>query len=211
MNGKGVIGGFEDSFEKGTGAVASVVKQTVKDFTSTTKGQITGSAGQSSIGPGSQAANHMGSSDHGTNEHSTSSSQHNTNQSQKSDQERVDFLRDLYGKKDSAKQNNDGSSNNSNTSKTNLVKEALGMSTDPNHGKTPEEIAKLAALRNQLHQRYYQELTTPKQKEISVTEKLEREEQMEQLEAFEKDKKKPNPLPATVRQGTGESVVGVSG
>lgn len=198
-----IVGGFEDVIEKGQSAVTQAAKQTVKDFAGSAKGQITG--GSSSLG--AQSAGHSA-GDQGTNEHGASASSQNSGQSQKSDEDRIKFLQDLYGK------SNHGSNSNtshSDDSKTGAIKQALGMPSDPNAGKTPEEIAKLAALRNQLHAKYYQELTTPKQPEVSVTEKLEREEQIERMDAFEKQKKKPTPINPTMKQGTAESVVGVSG
>jgi hypothetical protein len=78
--------------------------------------------------------------------------------------------------------------------------------------KTPEEMAKMQALRNQLHGEYYQQLTKPQQQEEeTVVDKLEREDQEKKMSDLETDKEKPPPLPATTKQGTGENVVGVSG
>lgn len=204
-----VIGGLEEAFEKGQGAVIAGVKQTAKDFTASAKGQITGGSTTASSSSSHQQPSH-GASDHGTNEHGANPQQHSDPAAtQKSDQERVDFLRDLYGGKSHGDKKD---APHSDSSKTDMVKQALGLpQSDPNKGKSPEEVAKLAALRNQLHANYYQELTTPKQKEVTVTEKLEREEQIERMDAFEKDKKKPKPINPTMKQGTAESVVGVSG
>lgn len=204
MSNNRVIGGFEDAIERGQSAVTQAAKQTVKDFAGSAKGQLTGSAGQSFASQIGQSTD-----DHGTSEAASGASSQNSGQPQKSDEDRVKFLQDLYGKSDHG-----GKSNNthSDDSKTGAIKQALGISADPNAGKSPEELAKLAALRNQLHAKYYQELTTPKQREVSVTEKLEREEQIERMDAFEKDKKKPTAaINPTMKQGTAESVVGVSG
>ncbi len=68
-------------------------------------------------------------------------------------------------------------------------------------------------MRNTLHQEYYQTLTNPaKPAEENVTEKLEREEQEKQLADLKVQNKKPAPLVnPTMKQGTAESVVGVSG
>ena len=95
----------------------------------------------------------------------------------------------------------------------NPVATALGViQKDPNEGKTPEEIAKIEALRQQLHKDYYESLTrSRKPDEEHVTEKLEREDEEEKMSELEVQKKKPPPLPATVKRGTGETVVGVSG
>jgi hypothetical protein len=89
------------------------------------------------------------------------------------------------------------------------IKTAMGISPSQ---KSPEDEAKIAALEKELHAAYYRELTEPsRQPEETVQEKLEREEQEAKFEEFEKEKKKPSKLPATVKQGTGENVVGVSG
>ncbi len=166
--------------ERGQSSVKKAGKQTVSDFVQTTKGQITGlSSG----------------SDQGTNEQANSVQ---TAQQQMTDKDRVEFLRNLYGKSDNSSKTKSQGSNPPQKS--------------PNVGKTPEELAKIEALRKQLHGDYYQSLTNPaKPQEETVTEKLEREDEKEKMELWEKDKKKPPPLPATVKQGTGESVVGVSG
>ena len=127
-----------------------------------------------------------------------------------SDQDRVEFLRNLYGKKNDGSKNVSGGTNQP----QNPIQNALGIpTTDPNAGKTPEEIAKLHALRNQLHSDYYQNLVNPpKPKEEPVTEKLEKEKQMEALELEQKEKEKPDPL-QNVKTGTGEKgiSIGVSG
>lgn len=92
------------------------------------------------------------------------------------------------------------------------VTTAMGLPDILNDKKTPEEEAKIEALRGQLHGEYYQKLTRPQQQEEeTVVDKLEREDQEKKLADLEESKKKPPPLPATTKQGTGENVVGVSG
>jgi hypothetical protein len=194
-----MIGGFEDAVERGQSAVKKSAKQTASDFGSTVKGQITGS--QNTV-PTDNSGN-------GTNEQA-SAGQNQQQDPQMTDADRVEFLKNLYGKSDhSSKTKNDKPKLNN----SGPITQVLGVpQKDPNEGKTPEEIAKIQALRSQLHQDYYQEtFNRPKPKEESVTEKLEREEQTKQFEDLEEKKKKPAPLPATVKQGTGESVVGISG
>jgi len=200
-----VVGAFEDTFESGKSSVATAIKQTAKDFTTSAKGQITGGSTSASLPHQSPASSH-GKSDHGTNEHGAGNQNSQQATDPKTDEERKQFLRDLYGGGGHGEKSN----SHSDSSKTGVVKQALGIFDDPNKGLSPEEIAKLTALRNQLHSNYYRDLITPQQREVSVTEKLEREDQMEKIDAFEKQKKKPNPL-QNVKQGTGESVVGASG
>ena len=93
------------------------------------------------------------------------------------------------------------------------VTTAMGLPDILSSGvKTPEEEAKMEALRGQLHGEYYRKLTKPQQQaEETVVDKLEREDQEKKMEDIETQKEKPPPLPATVKQGTGENIVGVSG
>lgn len=202
-----VVGGFEDTFESAQSSVATAVKQTAKDFTATTKGQITGGSTASTPQANGHQPSHGG-NDHGTNE-SAAAGQHQNDPaaSQKSDQERIDFLRDLYGKSDH------GAKAQNPEHKSVSVKDALGVpESDPNKNLSPEEKMKLEALRAKIHnEKYYQPLINrPQQKDEPVTEKLEREDRMEAIEEQKKQEKKPGPL-QMVKQGTAESVVGVSG
>lgn len=195
-----MIGGFEDAVERGQSVIKKSAKQSANDFATSVKGQVTGNQ---TTTPSDSAGN-------GTNEQAASDQNQQQNP-QMTDADRVEFLKNLYGKSDhGSKTKNDKSKPDNNSGS---VKQALGIpQKDPNEGKTSEEIAKIQALRNQLHSDYYQNtFNKPKPKEETVTEKIEREEQMKQFEDLEKEKKKPAPLPATVKQGTGESVVGISG
>jgi len=212
MSSNRVVGGFEDSFERASGAVTSAAKQTIKDFTNTTKGQITGSQG-SPQAPNDHGSNEHGVSantptpkvtDKGSNDHGNTDS--GSGNDGMTDDERKDFLSKLYGgsEKKPEPEKKQGAS----------VSDVLGITQkDPNKGKSPEDIAKMNALRQRLHSvKYYQPLVNrPKPQEEPVADKLEREEQEAKFDELEKQKKKPAPLPATVKQGTGESVVGVSG
>ncbi len=201
-----VIGGFEDAFESGSSSVATAVKQTAKDFTASAKGQITG--GSTASSPVSQSQPKQGGG-YGTNEHSAQQNSQSANQlaSPKSDEEREKFLRDLYGGGGHSEKSN---SSHSDSGKTGLVKGALGI--DSNKGLSPEDEARKSAAWARFHnEEYYQPLINrQKPKEEPVTEKLERENQMEAIAEQKKQDKKPGPL-SQVKQGTGESVVGVSG
>ncbi|EKD86337.1 MAG: hypothetical protein ACD_37C00350G0001 [uncultured bacterium] len=196
------IGGFEEIVEAGKSSVQNVQKsaaQGVKKFASAAVGQVTGKT------PNAQ--------DPGTNEAANAAAQ-----KQMSDDQAKQFLKDLYGTPDKDSQNDKKSLDPkkqtppASTNPQNPLAQAVGLNPkDSNVGKSPEELAKIEALRQQLHGDYYQSLITPKdQEEETVTEKLDREKQEEEIELWEKDKKKPDPL-ANVKQGTGESVVGVSG
>jgi hypothetical protein len=194
------IGGFEDVIETGRSTAQNIKKSATAgavNFAKTTTGQITGS--QASVTP---------QNDQGTNEAATAA------QKQMSDDQAKQFLKDLYGptKPQGGDIKNSGNKPAAQNSNQSLIQQVAGITPkNPNEGKKPEEIAKMQSLRNTLHQEYYQNLTNPqKPKEESITEKLENEKQLEQLEEVEKEKKKPDPL-ATVKKGTGETMVGVSG
>ncbi|GEM_PF-2202192 len=221
----GQIGSFEDIGEKGQSAVRSTAKSTkqgVQNFAKAAATQITGS--QSGAPQ----------NDQGTNEASSTAAQQ-----QMSDADAKKFLQDLYGvgKKPGQQATQiDPSQKPPAPTQKQTIKTALGIpesAAAPQESpptakqtitgamgipeavtdqKTPEELAKIEALRQQLHGQYYQDLTNPqKAPEENVTEKLEREDEEKKMADLETDKEKPPPLPATVKQGTGENVVGVSG
>ncbi|MBI4089157.1 MAG: hypothetical protein HY424_00440 [Candidatus Levybacteria bacterium] len=106
-----------------------------------------------------------------------------------SDEERIKFLKDLYGKSDISK---DGGS-------------------DP--GKTPEEQKKLLELRNQLHkENYYDPTFNPvKKQEERPAEKVENEKKQEMQELQEKETKKPPPLAVQRAQKKTEMFPGSGG
>lgn len=86
-------------------------------------------------------------------------------------------------------------------------------SPQPPQEKTPEELQKLADLRQKLHQEtYYQPLVNPpKPQEERPVEKVEREKMEELQEVQKKEEKKPPPLPPSARPGTVERKLGISG
>lgn len=189
------LGMFEDAIESGTTTVKKVAKQTVSDLTKSAKGQVAGN---------SQANDQA--SDQGTNEQGASN--------QMTDDQRVQFLKDLYGKSDKtqAKKQNDDKSGASRAVSQNTTQKVLGISpSDPNKNLTPEELTKLESLRSQLHGSYYEDLiNSQKPAEEPVAEKLEREEQEEGWELQKKEKEKPPPLAVANAQKT-ERNPGVSG
>lgn len=79
--------------------------------------------------------------------------------------------------------------------------------------KSPEELQKLAGLRQKLHEEtYYQPLVNPpKPQEERPLEKVEREEMEELQEKQDKQAKKPPPLSPSARPGTVERKMGISG
>lgn len=200
VNRNNVIGGFEDSIEKGQSTLTKSVKNNINDSAKSVKGQLLGASDSSQKATADQGTNEVG------------SAATDPNQSQMTDEERKEFLSNLYGKNDNSPKNTGGDGKKPQKG-AGSVKQALGIpQNDPNKGKTPEEIAKIEALRKQLHSDYYQDLLNKsKTKEEPVAEKLEREEEEQKMAELDEKKKKPSELPKTVKQGTAESTVGVAG
>lgn len=198
--------GFGEILEKGQNTVGNAVKKTASDFASTAKSQITGSVTTSKPSSQHSAANPQmpkPSTEHGSGGESSA-------QKFADDQNREQFLKDLYGAKDSKK--TDSAKDSVSSQISNLANQITGhTATDSNSGKSPEEIAKIQALRSQLHSDYYRSVVNrPKQEEERTAEKVEREVEEEKFAELQKKKEKPDPL-ATVKRGTGETMVGASG
>ena len=224
-----IIGGFEDSFEKGKANLSDSTKKTTSDFAKTTKNQLIGGGNSNSnsvVGDGlasnafDQQAGETAmpkASDQGTNEMASAAvNNQNNNSDQKSDEERIKFLRDLYGTDGSTSSNSKNEKKDNNKKKNNSsdVKQAFGfLEKDPHEGMTPEEAARYEAAKRQLHGDYYQDfLEKTKTKEPSVMDKLEHEEQEERMKEFEmQQKEEKRKLPVTVKQGTAETAIGTVG
>jgi hypothetical protein len=196
-----MIGSFEDAIERGQTSIKKSAVNTASDFGKSTKQQITGSSSQQPAG------------DQGTNEAGTSPQA--SDQPQMTDEERVEFLSDLYGKNNSNnKANSSGATDPGKSQKgAGDVSQALGVpQKDQYEGKTPEEIAQIKALENRLHSEYYQNLVN-RPKEEPVAEKLEREEEEQKMADLNEENKKPKGSinPQMVKQGTGERVLSTVG
>lgn len=178
-----MMGGFEDIFEKGQSAASDAVKKAVTDTANSAKGQILGGQASTSGAP----------SDHGSNEAGNSTQ----NQPQMSDEERVRYLKDLYGPSVSKSGKTESKPNVS-------IKDALGL--PELNKKSPEEEAKEEAVKQQLHQEYFRSLTARPRHEESVVDKLEREDHETQMAELESKKDKPTPINPSVKTGTGETV-----
>lgn len=136
----------------------------------------------------------------------------------KSDEERVKFLKDLYGpfkspenKSDKAKQPVDQTS--ANPLATAVENKKASEFQEQIKDKSPEEQKKLMELRNQLHkENYYDPTFNPvKKQEERPVEKIEKEKKMEALELEEKNKKKPPPLAIVREQNKAEQFRGAAG
>ena len=115
-----------------------------------------------------------------------------------SDNERIKFLRDLYGKTDMSKDGED-------KKPTEFEKQIAGES--------PEKQKQLLELRQKLHkEEYYDPTFNPvKKQEERPAEKVENEKKMEMQELEEKDAKKPPPLAVVREQNKAEMFRGASG
>ena len=194
----GMIG---EMLERGQSTVKNATKsakQGAQNFARTGLGQVTGLQT-----PAPQQ------SDQGTNEQANAAAQ---NQQKMSDEEAKKFLQDLYGSPDK-KSDPDKSKTQGTQNPQNPIAQAVGATPkNPNKGKSPEELAKIEALRQQLHGDYYQTLVNPqKPQEEPVTEKLEREGQEEKMTELETEKKKPPPIAVQKVQQSAEKFRGVSG
>jgi len=125
----------------------------------------------------------------------------------KSDEERVKFLRDLYG---SAEQNpSETKKDNSQPLQNKKPSEFQEQIKD----KSPEEQKKLLELRNQLHkENYYDSTFNPvKKQEERPAEKVEEEKKVEMQELQQKEAKKPPPLAVVRERNKTETFRGAAG
>jgi hypothetical protein len=125
-------------------------------------------------------------------------SKQNQKQGWKSDEERIQFLKGLYGKTDTSKNVNQ-TDKSAPFAKASVVK--------------PEEQKKLIELRNQLHkENYYDPTFNPsKKQEERPAEKVENEKKQEMMELQQKDAKKPPPLAVVREQNKAEMFRGAAG
>jgi hypothetical protein len=116
-----------------------------------------------------------------------------------SNEERIKFLKDLYGKTDMSK---DGASDK----KPSEFREQIAE-------KTPEEQKKLIELRNQLHkENYYDPTFNPvKKQEERPAEKVENEKKQEMMDLQKKEADKPQPIAVVREQNKAEQFRGAAG
>ena len=132
------------------------------------------------------------------------------NQPQKqwqSDEERMKFLKDLYGsaKQNSSEPKKDNVQSPQNKKPTEFEKKIAD--------KSPEEQKALLELRRDLHKEVYYDPTfnPPKKQEERPAEKVEGEKKQEMQELQQKEDKKPPPLAVQREQNKAEMFRGVSG
>lgn len=121
----------------------------------------------------------------------------------KSDEERVKFLRDLYG---SAGQASSADSPGQSVSSVKSSADAKAMADK-------EEQKKIIELRNQLHKENYYDPTfnRPQKQEERPAEKVENEKKKEMVDLQKKEDKKPQPLAVVREQNKTEMFRGASG
>lgn len=145
----------------------------------------------------------------------------------KSDEDRVKFLKDLYGTsqpspeasvdKSSGKADQNKKTEVSQTSANPLVKSVenkqLTEFQEQIKDKSPEEQKQLMELRNQLHREvYYDPLVNPsRQQEERPAEKVENEKKQEMMDLQEKEAKKPQPIAVVREQNKAEQFRGAAG
>ncbi|MDO8583391.1 MAG: hypothetical protein Q7R51_02580 [bacterium] len=126
-----------------------------------------------------------------------------------SDDERIKFLKDLYGSRDMSK---DGAEEKNPTTGSGQAKKPTEFE-EQIADKTPEEQKELAQLRQQLHKQvYYDPTFNPvKQQEERPAEKVENEKKKEMMDLQQKEDKKPQPLAVTREQNKAEQFRGAAG
>ncbi len=125
-----------------------------------------------------------------------------------SDEERIKFLRDLYGKSDMSQDGSLTPNKNANPPdrKPTEFQEQIA-------DKSPEEQKELMDLRNQLHREVYYDPTFNPQKKQDErpAEKVENEKKKEMVDLQKKEEKKPPPLAVVREQNKTEMFRGASG
>jgi hypothetical protein len=139
----------------------------------------------------------------------------------KSDEERIKFLKDLYGvdsktAQEPAKQASSAKQNSQDMTKGNaqaVQDKKPSEFQEQIKDKTPEEQKKLIELRNQLHRDFYYDPTfnPVKKQEERPAEKVENEKKKETMDLQEKDAKKPPPLAVVREQNKAEMFRGAAG
>jgi hypothetical protein len=141
-----------------------------------------------------------------------------------SDEERVKFLKDLYGVSEGDSSGKENASEKKQevekTSANPLVKseenKRLSEFQEEIADKSPEEQKKLMELRNQLHKDFYYDPTfnqknPPAGEEERPAEKIELEKKQEMMDLQKKEEKKPPPLAVVREQNKAEQFRGAAG
>lgn len=121
-----------------------------------------------------------------------------------------DFVKELYGAGSDQKPVEQPKVN---TATTEQQKAAIKMAEE-NPDKSPEDIQKMIALRQQLHGEYYQKLITPQGRPEEVQEKQEREADrmerlgMEDLQEKKKEEEKKKPIAVLQQERKTEAPMG---
>jgi len=138
----------------------------------------------------------------------------------KSDEERVKFLKGLYGSTEFSSSPQIGKkpdAQQKQTSSNPLVTSGQDKQQSEFQkqiaNKSPEEQKKLMELRNQLHKENYYDPTfnSVKKQEERPAEKVENEKKQEMADLQKKEEKKPPPLAVVREQNKAEQFRGVSG
>lgn len=182
----GVLGKFGQTFGQAAKKVGQQVVKIPEEMAKDVAGQVVGSAKKN-----------------------TDKSKASENKPQwTSDEERVKFLRGLYGKSDISQ---DQASNPNQNVKP--LDKKPGEFEKRILDKSPDDQKKLLELRQQLHKQvYYDPTFNPvKKQEERPAEKVEKEKKNEMQELQQKEAKKPQPLAIVRERNKAEMFRGVSG
>jgi len=127
-----------------------------------------------------------------------------------SDEERIRFLKDLYGKSDMSK---DGEKPEAPQNPANVQSQKPSEFQQQIAKESPEDQKKLVELRNQLFkENYYDPTFNPvKKQEERPAEKVENEKKKEMMDLQEKEDKKPQPIAVVREQNKAEQFRGAAG
>ncbi len=167
---------FGEALEQGASLIKKIGQTAVSDVAKTVASQLGANPNDTAAqkDPAQAVA--------GTQQQAPSDAQTPTTES--AEEQNKEVVKSLYAKSDP----------NTNTPNTNNPTAHIAQDLAQKYTeKTPEEIQKMAALRNQLHKETYYDPTfnAPKPQEERPVEKIEREKKEEQMELQKKEDEKP--------------------
>lgn len=130
-----------------------------------------------------------------------------------SDEERIKFLKDLYGSSQKSSSDQDSASSQAKNASSSPKKAEQTEFEKQISDKSPEEQKKLLQLRQELHrEKYYDPTFNPvKKQEERPAEKVENEKKKEMQDLQQKEAKKPQPLAVVREQNKTEMFRGAAG
>ncbi len=172
---------FGEAFEQGISMVKKSGKAAVSDVAKTVASQLGANPSDATATSQKDPAHQLTNSTQPQAPHDAQEAP-----TENAEEQNKEVVKSLYAKSDASASTNASHSNNP----TAQIAEELAQKYTE---KSPEEIQKMAALRQQLHKETYYDPTfnAPKPQEERPVEKVEREKQEEQMELQKKEEEKP--------------------